>query len=434
MKKIQAISVVLLFMLSFSVNPEAQYWNQRGLEFYKEGRYEEATKAFQRAIEIDPEYAEAHSNLGIVYYHLEKYEESLKEFTQVVSLDPDTAQYRINLAAAYERCGNRAEAIRELQLYLQMRSWRADDDEVRAVHEVINKLSGKDTSSSYSGGLERIDLNPADELFRFIHIADIHMGEDFDGGTQDSDYLTWLCQVAFPQTAPEFIVATGDLTDSTNGGLIPLGGPYQAEWDQYKNILRSSWMSRYKFYDCPGNHDHYSDKDFSYYLSNSIQGIATGSTQFSWTIFDNGDLYQFIGINTAGNDGKPWPIDNAGLDQAELGWMRVTVNPNAKFVFFFGHHPIGDLEYGGEEFETILERQPSAYLYGHTHSYGVTTKNGVQHVNVASIGKSGSNHYLLVRVLNNGDVVISPHNVYELPSEAQVSGVRVHPYASLQAF
>ena len=49
---------------------------------------------------------------------------------------------------------------------------------------------------------------------------------------------------------PQFIVNTGDLTDCTNGGIIP-NGPYQAEWDTYRQILESAGITPDFYYDMP---------------------------------------------------------------------------------------------------------------------------------------------------------------------------------------
>ena len=95
-------------------------------------------------------------------------------------------------------------------------------------------------------------------------------------GTNDSSRLQWLVTTAKSVINPSFIVVTGDLTDSTNGNLLGIpNGPYQAEWDQYKSILTKAGVTADFYYDLPGNHDAYSDSDFSYYLANSVQGRAT---------------------------------------------------------------------------------------------------------------------------------------------------------------
>jgi len=277
---------------------------------------------------------------------------------------------------------------------------------------ILARLKGIDTEVGY-----KTDIMPTDiekPLFTFIVISDVHMGEDFDGGTQDSEYLSWVLNDAYNYIRPAFVVNTGDLTDSTNGGLIPMGGPYQVEWDEYRSIV-DPVMSPEIYYDIPGNHDQYSDGNLSYYLEGSMQGRATGSTQYSWFFEADGKEYQFVGVCTAGNDGKPWPIDNAGLDSEELGWINSVIDDNVDMIFFFGHHPLEDLEYGREEFESILRSTPSAYFYGHTHEYGISYYDGHMLVNADSLGKSSENHYLVIEVGTNKEFSVTPYNAYELP-------------------
>ena len=72
-------------------------------------------------------------------------------------------------------------------------------------------------------------------VFWFIHTSDTHIGTR---GTRDSDNLNWLVTEARQAIAPSFIVVSGDLTDSTDENLFGYpNGPYQAEWDEYKNIV-----------------------------------------------------------------------------------------------------------------------------------------------------------------------------------------------------
>ena len=183
-----------------------------------------------------------------------------------------------------------------------------------------------------------------DKLLWFIHASDIHMGTS---GSTDSTNLQWLTGQARNVINPSFIVVTGDLTDSTNGNIFGYpNGPYQAEWDQYKNIL-SRRVNANIYFDIPGNHDAYNDQYFNYYLANSVQGRATGRTQASWTRTGSRGKYHFLGINTADNTGDPfsifWPYgDNAGLDSSELSFIsgEMTANPDAKLTLVFGHHPL----------------------------------------------------------------------------------------------
>jgi predicted phosphodiesterase len=407
-----ALLVVLLFSAQVvGMDPKAAEENEIGEKLFELQRYDEAIEHFQRAIEIEPEFAEARSNLGLVYYHLCMYEKALEEFKIAVFIEPGVPQYHIYLAGAYERNGMIEEAIDELEIYLSLVERRGDEEE--EVRKLIDKLRGYEeafTSERYQevSGLEQ-------PIFSFIVISDVHMGENFDGGKQDSDYLYWVLNDAYNAIKPAFIVVTGDITDSTNGGLMAIGGPYQKEWDEYRSIVDDSSVSYNNYYDIPGNHDHYSDRNFSYYLKNSIQGSVTGSTQHSWFLEAEGKKYQFIGVCTAGNDGKPWPADNAGLDQNELGWINSVIDESADMIFFFGHHPLEDLEYGGEAFKSILLQYPSVYIYGHTHDYGISYYEECMLVNVDSLGKSSENHYLYGEVGANNEISVAPYNAYQLP-------------------
>ena len=136
-----------------------------------------------------------------------------------------------------------------------------------------------------------------DRVFWFIHFSDIHIGTS---GSTEADNLRWLVTTARQVIAPEFMVATGDLTDSTNGNWLGVpNGPYQAEWDEYKNILAEAGVEASFFYDLPGNHDAYNDQYFAYYRANSVQGRATGGTQVSWTRTFTFGKYHFLGVNSA---------------------------------------------------------------------------------------------------------------------------------------
>jgi hypothetical protein len=261
---------------------------------------------------------------------------------------------------------------------------------------------------------------------------------------------------------PEFIVATGDLTDSTNGNLFGIpNGPYQAEWDQYKTILGNAGMTSTFFYDIPGNHDAYSDRLFTYYLANSIQGRATKGTQVSWTrVFPYGK-YHFIGVNSAGNDGRAFSLsfpygDYAGLDDSERAFVgdQLALHWDAKLTLVFGHHPVTDtgqsddtwLFYGHQDFIRALDTYgASAYNYGHTHDYsqalfkgnaytGSMSNGGIHYYNVKSLGKDSGSYYSIVAVDSNGLSSVTPASntwpvvLITAPVDRYIGGV-VNPYA-----
>ncbi len=293
----------------------------------------------------------------------------------------------------------------------------------------------------------------------FIHVSDPHIGAS---GSTDSTRLTWLVTTARSVINPAFIVATGDLTDSTNGNIFGLpNGPYQAEWTQYKTILANAGAGADVFYDLPGNHDAYNDRNFAYYLANSVQGRATGRTQLSWTRTLGSATYHFLGVNTADNTGAAFSVvspygDHAGIDSTELTFIQqeLAVHANAALTLAFGHHPVtstGDssdtyLYYGHQEFIAALDDyHASAYTYGHTHDYsqalftgnsytGVMAGDGIHYYNVASLGKSSGSYYSVVAIDCNGVSSITPSTnawpvvLITAPVDRYIGGA-VNPYA-----
>ena len=302
--------------------------------------------------------------------------------------------------------------------------------------------------------------NPlGNEIFWFIHASDLHIGMS---GSNDTARLQWLVTTARTVIQPSFIVATGDLTDSTNGNWLGLpDGPYQAEWDQYKAIVDGAGAGPAFFYDIPGNHDAYSDATFAYYRANSVQGRATKGTQVSWTRDFGYGKYHFLGVNSAGNDGRafslefPWG-DYAGLDTTELAFIenQLALNADARLTFAFGHHPVTDtgagddtwLFYGHQDFIRALDTaRASAYNYGHTHdtsqslftgnSYtGSMFNGGIHYNNVASLGKSSALNYTLMAVDSDGVSSVTrtvnswPVVLITAPVDKYV-GSAVNPYA-----
>ena len=64
-------------------------------------RSKEARKTFERAIKVDPNHADAYSNLGVTYYEMHKYSAAIKYYEKAIALRDDAATYYSNMGAAY---------------------------------------------------------------------------------------------------------------------------------------------------------------------------------------------------------------------------------------------------------------------------------------------------------------------------------------------
>ncbi|MFC2011271.1 tetratricopeptide repeat protein [Chloroflexota bacterium] len=63
-------------------------WNNKGNTLGELGRHEEALEAYNKAIEIDPKDALAWNNRGVTLYKLEKYQEALEAYNKAIEIDP----------------------------------------------------------------------------------------------------------------------------------------------------------------------------------------------------------------------------------------------------------------------------------------------------------------------------------------------------------
>jgi tetratricopeptide (TPR) repeat protein len=93
---------------------ESERWFEKGLELEQSGAApEQILPAYQRAVELDPESASAHVNLGTLYYHLRQWELAEKHYRASVEARPDYPLAHFNLGNLYDELGDWAHALEE---------------------------------------------------------------------------------------------------------------------------------------------------------------------------------------------------------------------------------------------------------------------------------------------------------------------------------
>ena len=90
------------------------------MAYYEQGNLDEAEKQYQKAIQTNPNYVEAHNNLGNIYFRKERFEEALAEYKKTVEIKPDYAQGYFNLGSTYLQQNKPEEAIESFQRALEI--------------------------------------------------------------------------------------------------------------------------------------------------------------------------------------------------------------------------------------------------------------------------------------------------------------------------
>ncbi len=146
------------------INEDKEIWLRIGDLYAKVEYFDEATEAYQKAIELDEEYGEAYRQLGILQYNQEFYEAAIEPLEKATRLFPDADDLQKKLAKCYKKTGKIEDAIAQYQGIIAEQK-----DNVRAYMNLVNAYF---TTEQYKEALETaIKLNeiaPEDEKVKIL--------------------------------------------------------------------------------------------------------------------------------------------------------------------------------------------------------------------------------------------------------------------------
>ena len=106
---------------SIEINPDfAEAHNNLGVLLSELKRYPEAEKEYREALRINPDYAAAHSNLGLLFSELKRYPEAEKEYREALRINPDYALAHYNLGGLLSELKRYPEAEKEYKEALRI--------------------------------------------------------------------------------------------------------------------------------------------------------------------------------------------------------------------------------------------------------------------------------------------------------------------------
>ena len=87
----------------------------KAMSLFKEGKYKESIDTFHLVLENEPDNADVYNNLAVAYTCVADFEHAETYFIKALELDPQLAQAYINLSDLYYKAGDLASAVGTLQ-------------------------------------------------------------------------------------------------------------------------------------------------------------------------------------------------------------------------------------------------------------------------------------------------------------------------------
>jgi tetratricopeptide (TPR) repeat protein len=108
----RADEAAIHFQKALEIQPRyAEARNNLGNVFFQKGRMDEAVADYQKALQINPKLALGRYNLGVAFLQNRRVHESVEHFQGALEIEPDFAKAHYNLGIAFVQLGRVSEAI-----------------------------------------------------------------------------------------------------------------------------------------------------------------------------------------------------------------------------------------------------------------------------------------------------------------------------------
>jgi tetratricopeptide (TPR) repeat protein len=132
-----------------------------GQVYALEGRRTDSIQQFNRTIELRPNSAPVYDALGVALNRFAEFDQARKAFEQAVALDPHMPQARVNLAMSLAQAGDATGATEQLETAVRL---RPNDSTAATAHYFLAKLfAGLDNQRALDELLAAVRIQPGDQ-------------------------------------------------------------------------------------------------------------------------------------------------------------------------------------------------------------------------------------------------------------------------------
>jgi tetratricopeptide (TPR) repeat protein len=150
----------------------AAYHCNLGVVRAAQGRLEDATAAYQRALSLAPDYAEVLNNLGAVFQAQGKLDEAAKHYEEALVLKPDYVEAHYNLGLADAAAGRTGSAQAHLERALALKPDHAEAH--NNLGAVLRRQDRKEEAEAAFG--RALALKPS-SIEALTNLADLHLAQ-----------------------------------------------------------------------------------------------------------------------------------------------------------------------------------------------------------------------------------------------------------------
>ena len=145
-------------VVNFSSSKTAEEWFEEGLRHDSpEGSFELALRAYESAIQVNPNYVDAYVNIGTLYYDRQKFEKAQRYYRQALARDPHHAKAYFNLGNVLDELGCSDKAIELYEKAIQVDS--TFSDAYFNLAAACEKLGIQDTAIKHWTSYLKLDPN-----------------------------------------------------------------------------------------------------------------------------------------------------------------------------------------------------------------------------------------------------------------------------------
>lgn len=124
-------------------NADAEAVFQEGLNFSAQRKMAEAESAFRRAIQINPNFAEAYANLGSILANQNKLAEALPNFDKAIGLKPDVPEFHYMKSQVLYAQNKTSEAVESLKRARDLFRKQGKTQEANGLEQVLKNMGNR---------------------------------------------------------------------------------------------------------------------------------------------------------------------------------------------------------------------------------------------------------------------------------------------------